>query len=250
MNPAHPELNPPASPNYAPPPWSYTGARILNVVCRASNPDALGGWVPSPLSLSRDDGLFVLFFLRVPRIPELGEHYHSTECGILIPARTANSPVHGSTFALMFVDNDLALAGGREIWGYPKKLGTIHFDETDAGRLKAAVHHMPFRDGEGRMIFSAEVDFDGSGDRLWDIVAGLEPRLLRRAIPDPYSATAQSIEVLRVVHTAGKIYEQRSGRANVRIEASEEQLHRFGEIEVLGATFRVCDFVLPYAQRL
>lgn len=243
------ELNPPASPCYARPPWTYTGARVLNVVCRAGHPEALRRWVPPPLEPARGDGLFVMFFLRVPSIPELGPHYHSTESGILVPV-AAPGGLQGSTFAIMFVDNDIALAAGREIWGYPKKLGRITFDETDALAIRAAAHHMPYRDGAGSAVFAADVVLDGSGAAMWPIVVGLEPRLLRRAIPDPYGTRAQSVEVLKVAHTGGKVYEERTGRAKVRIEPSAERLELLGEIETLGATFRVCDFVLPYAQRI
>jgi acetoacetate decarboxylase len=242
------ELNPPLSPAYPRPPWSYTGARILNVVCRAENPAAVARWVPAPLRPAGDDGLFVMFFLRAPSIPELGKDYHSTESGLLIPVAAAEG-VRGSTFAIMFVDNDVAQAGGREIWGYPKKLGAVDFRE-DGDRLTCEARHLAFRDAKSPTVFSAEVTLDGGGDAMWPIVAGLEPRLLRRAIPDPYGPAAQSVEVLKVVHTAGRVYEQRSGRARARLGRTAEGFDEWGRVETLGATFRVCDFVLPYAQRL
>jgi acetoacetate decarboxylase len=243
------ELNPPQSPAYARPPWTYTGARILNVVCRAENARALARWVPPPLRLAGEDGLFVMFFLRVPSIPELGEHYHSTESGILIPVTSADGAIRGSTFAIMFVDNDVAQAGGREIWGYPKKLGAISVRE-DGDRIACEARHLGYRDPACPMIFSAEVELDGSGEAMWPLVATLEPRLLRRAIPDPYGPTAQSVEVLKVAHTAGPVYEQRSGRATASLGRTAERLDEWGKVEALGATFRVCDFVLPYAQRV
>jgi acetoacetate decarboxylase len=246
----HPELNPPASPCYAPPPWTYTRARILNVVCRAQRASGLRRWVPAPLELIGNDGLFVMFFLRVPAIPELGKHYHSTESGILIPTGTPDGRVKGSTFALMIVDNDVALAAGREIWGYPKKLGSVRFEESETQRICAAAHHMSYRDGEGGALFGVDVVLDGSGRDLTPIVSQLEPRLLRRVIPDPYAPVVQSVEVLKVVHVPGRLYEERTGRGNAYVGRSAERLDELGEIETLGATFRVCDFTLPYAQRI
>src|SRR5690606_24977882 len=108
--------------------------------------------------------------------------------------------------------------------------------------LSVMARHMSYRDRERGMVFSAEVDFDGSGEMMWDIVAGLEPRLLRRVIPDPYEPTAQLNEVLKVVHTHGHVYEQRTGRATVQLGVSAERFNEWGDVEVLGATFRVCDF--------
>ncbi len=243
------ELNPPASPCYAPPPWNYTGARMLNVVCRAEHADAVYRWVPMPLKPSRDDGMFVIFFMKVPSIPELGEHYHSTECGILIPAMTADGQVRGATFAIMYLDNDVALAGGREIWGYPKKLGSLTFDE-HGNDLTVVARHLDYRDKDEGVIFTAQAKFDGSNEQIWDVVAGLEPRLLHRVIPDPYGPVAQSSEVLKVVHTHGRVYEKKTGSATVEFGVSEERFNEWGAVEVLGATFRVCDFVLPYAHRI
>jgi acetoacetate decarboxylase len=245
----YPELNPPQSPNYPRPPWSYTGARILNVVCRAENTAAVARWVPAPLRPARDDGLFAIFFLNVPSIPEFGPSYRSKECGVLIPVTTADGVTRGSTFAIMFLDNDAALAGGREIWGYPKKLGAVSFDERGS-RVSVEVRHMSYRDREQGMIFGAEAELDGSGEEMWETVRGLEPRILRRAIPDPYGPEPQSVEVLKVVHTHGRVHEQRTGRARAYFGTTAERFDEWGRIEPLGATFRVCDFVLPYAQRL
>lgn len=237
--------------NYPAPPWTYTQARILNVACRAERPTALYRWLPDSLVPLHDDGTFVLWFAHVPSIPELGEEYSSTECGIVIPVRTRAGGHRGSTFALMVVDNDVALAGGREIWGYPKKLGSLDFREEGEGNVTAEARHKPYRSRSEPMIVSVRAAMDGRGDDVTELVGSLEPRYLERVVPSPYSAEPQSREVLRVAHRDARVHlEIKCGSAEVVFGATAEGFDELGRITARGALFRVCDFVLPYAQRL
>ncbi|HRP77778.1 MAG TPA: acetoacetate decarboxylase family protein, partial [Aquamicrobium sp.] len=125
-------FNPLNSPNYPAPPWTYTGARVLNFACRAANPAALAAWIPQGLRHRGEPGEFAVWFAHVPNIPEIGPDYSSNECGIVIPVATEDG-IGGSTFAIMLVDNDVALAGGREIWGYPKKLAQVEIRDAAGG---------------------------------------------------------------------------------------------------------------------
>lgn len=239
------------SANYAAPPWTYTNARILNVACRAARPEELYRWLPESLVPRHDDGTFVLWFAHVPAIPELGEDYTSTECGIVIPVRTREGNHEGSTFALMIVDNDVALAGGREIWGYPKKLGDLSFAEQGEGNVVAQARHKSYRDASTPAIATVRARMDGSGDDVVDLVASLEPRYLDRTVPSAYGPEHLSREVLRVAHRDARIHSEiLRGTAEVTFGATHEGFDQLGPIETLGAIFRVVDFVLPYAQRL
>jgi acetoacetate decarboxylase len=240
-----------ASMNYQAPPWSYIGTRVLNVVCRAERPAELHRWLPDMLAPLHDDGTFVVWFSNAPSIPELGPDYSSTECGIVIPVRTRDGKHRGSTFALIVVDNDLALAGGREIWGYPKKLGSVAFTEDGEGNIVAEARHKPYRDRAESVIVGARACMDGKGGDVTELVASLEPRYLHRVVPSPYGAERQSEELVRVsVSNARLRQEKKCGSAEVTFGATAEGLDRLGRITTLGAVFRVVDFVLPYGERL
>lgn len=239
------------SANYPEPPWTYTNARILNVACRAAHPAELYRWLPDSLVPRHEDGTFVLWFAHVPAIPELGADYTSTECGIVIPVRTRDGGHVGSTFALMIVDNDMALAGGREIWGYPKKLGDLSFAEAGEGNVIAEARHKAYRNAAAPAVASVRARMDGSGADVTELVASLEPRYLERTVPSAYGPEPQSREVLRVAHRNARIHSEiRRGTAEVSFGVTDEGFDRLGPIETLGALFRVVDFVLPYAQRL
>jgi acetoacetate decarboxylase len=243
-------FSPMNSPNYPAPPWTYTGARVLNFACRASNPAALEAWIPEGLRHRGEPGEFAVWFAHVPNIPEIGPDYFSNECGIVIPVSTDDG-VEGSTFAILLVDNDVALAGGREIWGYPKKLAQVDIRIGEDGLAEAQSRHFAYRDGAGQPVIRAQARFgEAPAADPRPFVNSLEPRLLRRVIPSPYGNQPQSSELLMVAHGGATLYEERTGTGEVVIEPSAEGFDSFGPINCTGALLRVVDFVLPYARPL
>ncbi len=243
-------FNPLNSPNYPAPPWTYTGARVLNFACRAANPAALAAWIPQGLRHRGEPGEFAVWFAHVPNIPEIGPDYSSNECGIVIPVATEDG-IGGSTFAIMLVDNDVALAGGREIWGYPKKLAQVEIRDAAGGAMEAEARHFAYRDGAGRPVIRASASFDQApAADPRPFINSLEPRLLRRVVPSPYEQKPQSSELLMVAHGGAVLHEERIGTGTVTIEPSAEGFDSFGAITCTGVLLRVVDFVLPYARRL
>ena len=101
---------------YPPPPWTHRSATSLQVFCRTPNPDVLRSWIPDELQLE-GAGLFSIFFLQIDRILELPDDYRSTESGLLVPVFHSPSGRRGATWAVMFVDNDIALTAGRRSGG-------------------------------------------------------------------------------------------------------------------------------------
>lgn len=240
-----------SSVNYPAPPWTYTQARILNVACRAQYPNELYRWLPDALVPLQQDGTFVLWCAQVPNICELGADYSSTECGIVVPVRTRSGDHHGSTFVLMIVDNDIALTGGREIWGYPKILGDLDFREAGEGNVHVQARHKSYRSRSAPLVMEVQATMDGKGENISALVNALEPRYLERVVPSPYGPESQSREVLRVAHRDAHVsLEKTCGSAEVQFGATVEGFERLGSIEARGAMFRVCSFVLPYAQQM
>ncbi|HYD66845.1 acetoacetate decarboxylase family protein [Azospirillum sp.] len=233
---------------YPAPPWTYVGARVLNVVCRAAEPRAVHRWIPAPLRPARDDGLFTLWFASVPSIPEVGPHYTSAEGGICIPAQTADGAARGGSFALIVVDNDVALCGGREIWGFPKRMGAVRFDADGSRSVSAAIHQTAYRDGRGAPILSVEATLDGSGEEALALLPAFEPRLLKRTIPSPFGPEREADGIVRVGVRSVVVHELRTGRAEVRLGPGLDGLDEWGPVTVLGAVHRHCDFVLPYGE--
>lgn len=235
-------INPERSPAYPPPPWTHRGAKTLHVFCRTSNVDALDSWVPSPLQ-RRGDGIFALVFMELPSIAEIGDQYVSRESGVVIPVIHEESSRIGSTWAIMFVDNDIAQVAGREIWGHPKKLASIELELT-TDYARGRVRSLPYRDEYQRVIYETEAQLDGSNENVRDLVSDLGGRIQKRVIPSPFSDAPGHIDVVRIIVSDAKIQFERTGRATVDLMRGREPLDELNPIDVLGAHFRVADFVL------
>jgi acetoacetate decarboxylase len=103
------------SPSYPRGPYRFTNREFL-VISYRTDPQALAAVVPEPLVPASDVVRFE--FIRMPDSTGFGDY---TECGQVVPVTfqgRSGSYVHG-----MYLDDDAPIAGGREIWGFPKKLG-------------------------------------------------------------------------------------------------------------------------------
>jgi acetoacetate decarboxylase len=103
------------SPSYPRGPYRFVDREFL-VVSYRSDPAAIAALVPEPLQPVGDVVRFE--FIRMPDSTGFGSY---TESGQVIPVTLdgrAGVYVHS-----MFLDDDAPIAGGREIWGFPKKLG-------------------------------------------------------------------------------------------------------------------------------
>ena len=105
---------PAASPSYPRGPYRFIDREYL-IITYESDPDAIRAALPEPLE--PDGSNTVLYeFIRMPDSAGFGDY---TESGIVIPARLHGEPVNFT--AQMYLDDEPPIAGGREIWGFPKK---------------------------------------------------------------------------------------------------------------------------------
>lgn len=123
-----------ASPSYPHGPYRFIDREYL-IVTYESDPDAIRAALPEPLE---PDGSNTVMF-EVIRMPDSAGFGDYTESGIVIPALFNGEPVNFT--AQMYLDDEPPIAGGREIWGFPKKhakpsLSVIH--DTLTGILEYA----------------------------------------------------------------------------------------------------------------
>jgi acetoacetate decarboxylase len=118
--------SPEFSPPYPPLPHHFNDNHDLRVLCQAplgANKRALA----RPLEQNGDIDLFVV---------QMG---WSPECeGFNVHEIQINAPVKwkdkvGSTTLIEYIDSDMGLIAGREIWGWPKKMADIVWTQTLAG---------------------------------------------------------------------------------------------------------------------
>ncbi|MDX1500806.1 MAG: acetoacetate decarboxylase family protein [Thermoanaerobaculia bacterium] len=90
-------------------------------------PEPLEKWIPAPLEPvagpSRPGRLFLVY----NRYPDGSPFGAFQEVAIVTPVRARGTRLVFCLYSL--VDNDEALSAGRECWGFPRKLGEIHFSE-------------------------------------------------------------------------------------------------------------------------
>jgi len=104
------------SPAYPRGPYRFVNREYLIITYR-SDPAALEKVVPKPLEILAP--IVKYEFIRMPDSTGFGDY---TESGQVIPVRF-NGEAGGYTHA-MFLDDDPPIAGGRELWGFPKKLAS------------------------------------------------------------------------------------------------------------------------------
>lgn len=107
---------PMASPSYPKGPYRFTNREYM-VITYESDPDAIRAALPEPLE--PDGSNTVLYeFIKMPDSSGFGDY---TESGIVIPALYKEE--HVNFTAQMYLDDEPPISGGREIWGFPKKIG-------------------------------------------------------------------------------------------------------------------------------
>ena len=103
------------NPAYPPGPYLFVDREYLVVTYRTDS-EALRRVVPAPLEVT--EPLVKYEFIRMPDSTGFGDY---TESGQVIPVRLRGED--GGYVRMMFLDDHPPTAGGRELWGFPKKLG-------------------------------------------------------------------------------------------------------------------------------
>jgi acetoacetate decarboxylase len=123
------------NPSFPRGPYRFFDREYLIVTYR-TDPEALRALVPEPLEIT--EPVVKYEFIRMPDSTGFGDY---TESGQVIPVRYAGQD--GLYVHSMYLDCNAPIAGGRELWGFPKKLarpkvrherdvivGTLHYGKS------------------------------------------------------------------------------------------------------------------------
>lgn len=137
------------SPAFPPGPYRFIDREFLVVTYR-TDPDALRAVVPEPLEIA--EPVVKYEFIPMPDSTGFGDY---TESGQVVPVqlRTGQGLEQGAYVHAMYLDDHPPIAGGRELWGFPKKLASPAFAyETDTivgtldyGKVRVATATMGFK---------------------------------------------------------------------------------------------------------
>jgi hypothetical protein len=118
--------SPEFSPPYPPLPHHFNNNHGLQILCQAPA-GAIKRALPRPLEQTGNPDLFVLQMGWSPDCEGFNVH----EIQINAPVKWKNGV--GSTTLIEYIDSDMGLIAGREIWGWPKKMSDISWNQTANG---------------------------------------------------------------------------------------------------------------------
>lgn len=124
------------SPAYPPGPYRFIDREFLIVTYR-TDPEKLRALVPEPLTI--DAPLVRYEFIRMPNSTGFGDY---TETGQVIPVSFQGRK--GGYTHCMFLNDEPPIAGGRELWGFPKKLANPSL-KTEIDMLVGTLDYGPVR---------------------------------------------------------------------------------------------------------
>ena len=181
-----------ANPAYPRGPYRFYNREYLIITYR-TDIDKLRMAVPEPLELT--EPLVKYEFIRMPDSTGFGDY---TESGQVIPVRFQGS--QGSYTHRIFLDDHPPIAGGRELWGFPKVLAkpTLH---SEIDTLVGTLDYGPVRVVTGTMGYKhREADIEAVKASM------LTPNYLLKIIPH-VDGTARICELveyhLEDVHVRG-----------------------------------------------
>jgi acetoacetate decarboxylase len=159
------------NPAYPPGPYRFVNREYLIITYR-TDPAKLRSVVPAPLEFDEREALVKYEFIRMPDSNGFGDY---TESGQVIPVSFRGRK--GGYTHCMFLNDEGPIAGGRELWGFPKKLGQPTL-RTEIDTLIGTLDYGPLRVATGTMGYKhCEAD-------LAQVKAALaEPNFLLKIIP-------------------------------------------------------------------
>jgi acetoacetate decarboxylase len=218
------------SPAFPPGPYRFVQREFLVITYR-SDMDAVRAVVPEPLEVV--EPLVKYEFIRMPDSTGFGDY---TESGQVIPVQLKGE--QGAYVHAMYLNDHPPIAGGRELWGFPKKLATPVLDyETDV--VVGTLDYGKVRVAKATMGFKHRTLEPGP------ILAGVaQPNFLLKIIPH-VDGTARICELVRYHMTDVTLHGAWAGPASLELHP-----HALAPVanlpvrEVLSAVHYIADMTL------
>ena len=121
------------SPVYPPLPHHFSDVHAIQILCQAPK-GAIKRALAPPLEPVGDGDLFVLLLAWTPDVEKQGYNVHE----IAINASVKWNDKVGNTTLIEYIDSDMGLIAGREIYGWPKKMAEITWSKTNTGWMIVA----------------------------------------------------------------------------------------------------------------
>jgi acetoacetate decarboxylase len=222
------------SPAFPPGPYRFTDREYMVITYR-TDPEALRRVVPEPLLV--DDPIVKYEFIRMPNSTGFGNY---TESGQVIPVSFNGQ--QGGYVHSMFLDDYPPIAAGRELWGFPKKVGKPSLSvasETLLGTLDFG----PLRIATGTMGYKYQAI-----ERQKVLDSLVSPNFLLKIIPH-VDGTARICEIVRYHMTDVTLKEAWSAPGALQLNPHAlAPVADLPVLEVLSATHFVADLTLGLSE--
>jgi acetoacetate decarboxylase len=222
---------------YPPPPIIYKNARALALIFQCK-PHLKKHCLPNEF-ISIENGLDTLIILEYPET-SIGPY---NEAVLLLSCTYHNKP--GNFVYSIYVDDDVALAAGREIWGIPKKIAEINLTKV----IKKKVNGRVTRKGIRIFDISAEVTDNEPGLNPKDIFEKL-PFYNLKLIPDIADNTKPALRQLTETFLKIEEIHTQNGTLTNFIKSQPSQYDISHEVlkestKDLGGFYAEYDCILP-----
>ncbi len=219
------------APAYTDLPHTFKGSTGLSILCRAPK-NVISKLMPPPLKSTGD-----LFILRWQIIDDCEGYKNVHFSEILFPCKWRDKT--GVHCAIEYIDNEMGLIIGREIWGFPKKWGDFVWKETPEG-LDLECHK------EGELLIRTMFTETEASKIEWPFMSSY---YLVKHIP-PASRTGDPlIQVVRIDLDKKTLYSSTTGTATVELfDGQHDPLKQLGPVEVLGARLDKVDSIVDYGE--
>jgi acetoacetate decarboxylase len=222
------------NPSYPRGPYRFVNREYMIITYR-TDAEALRAAVPEPLVIA--DPIVKYEFIRMPDSTGFGDY---TESGQVIPVTLDG--VAGGYVHSMYLNDDAPIAGGREIWGFPKKLADPSL-RTEKDTLVGTLDYGSVRVATGTMGYKHH-----ALDHAVVLKSMLAPNFLLKIIPD-VDCTLRICELVRYYLTDVTVKGAWSAPAG--LELFDHALAPVAELpvrEILSATHILADLTLGLGQ--
>jgi acetoacetate decarboxylase len=218
------------SPSYPPGPYRFIDREFVVITYR-TDMERLRDVVPEPLGVP--EPLVNYEFIRMPDSTGFGDY---TESGQVIPVTFRGKP--GAYVHAMYLDDHAPIAGGREIWGFPKKLATpklTHEGDVIVGTLHSG----------STLCATASMGYKHKILDPTSVARGLaEPGFLLKIIPD-VDGTLRICELVRYFMEDVQVKAAWSAPAALELQSHVTcDVARLPVREVVSAVHYVADLTL------
>ena len=218
------------SPAFPVGPYRFVNREFMIITYRTDR-EALEKVVPEPLEI--DEPLVSFEWIKMPDSNGFGSY---TESGQVIPVKLDGKP--GAYVHAMYLDDGPPILGGRELWGFPKKLASPCLNvakETLVGTL----------DFSGVRVATGTMGYKHRDLKEADVMTGLNlPNYLLKIVPH-VDGSARVCELVRY-HMVDIVYKG-AWTGPAAIDLVHHALAPVAQLpvrEVIGAKHILCDLTL------